>query len=73
MEAAAMDKLVDKGEFRTQIPERLGLWETELPFSGTATPATYMVHGKQYIVIETNNLRNRRAPQGAAYVAYALP
>jgi quinoprotein glucose dehydrogenase len=48
------------------------LWETDLPYAGTATPATYMVGGKQYIVIETNNARNRDAPQGAAYVAYSL-
>ena len=27
------------------------LWETELPFSGLATPSTYMVNGKQYVVI----------------------
>ena len=49
------------------------LWETELPYAGTATPAIYTAHGKQYVVIETNNARNRGAPQGCAYVAYALP
>lgn len=49
------------------------LWETQLPFSGTATPATYSVGGRQYIVIATSGARNRAGPQGAAYVAYALP
>jgi quinoprotein glucose dehydrogenase len=49
------------------------LWETQLPYAGTATPATYMIDGKQYVVITTNNARNPKAPQGAAYVAYALP
>jgi quinoprotein glucose dehydrogenase len=49
------------------------LWEHELPFAGTATPATYMIDGKQYVVIETSNARNRQAPQGSAYVAFALP
>ena len=49
------------------------LWQAELPFSGTATPATYMVDGKQYVVICTSNARNTRAPQGGAYVAFALP
>jgi len=49
------------------------LWEHELPFAGTATPATYMIDGKQYVVIETNNARNPKAPQGSAYVAFALP
>ena len=42
-------------------------------YAGTATPATYMVEGKQYVVIGTNNARDRKAPQGAAYVAFALP
>ena len=27
------------------------LWETTLPFSGNATPATYEVDGRQYVVI----------------------
>src|SRR6185436_2412095 len=27
------------------------LWETLLPASGNATPSTYMVNGKQYLVI----------------------
>jgi quinoprotein glucose dehydrogenase len=49
------------------------LWETELPYAGTATPATYMIDGKQYLVIATNNARNGKAPQGSAYVAYSLP
>jgi quinoprotein glucose dehydrogenase len=49
------------------------LWEHELPFAGTATPATYMIDGKQYVVIETNDARNHKAPQGSAYVAFALP
>jgi quinoprotein glucose dehydrogenase len=48
------------------------LWETALPYSGTATPATYMVDGKQYVVICTSNARDRAAPQGSAYVAFAL-
>jgi len=49
------------------------LWESELPFSGTATPATYMIDNKQYVVICTSNARNPKAPQGGAYVAFALP
>jgi quinoprotein glucose dehydrogenase len=49
------------------------LWETQLPFAGTATPATYMVGGRQYLVIESNNARDRKAPQGMSYVAFALP
>jgi quinoprotein glucose dehydrogenase len=49
------------------------IWQAELPFAGTATPATYMVNGKQYLVIETNNARNPKGPQGNAYVAFSLP
>jgi glucose dehydrogenase len=48
------------------------LWEGELPFAGTATPATYMIDGKQYIVIATSGQRDHKGPQGAAYVAFAL-
>lgn len=49
------------------------LWESELPYAGNATPATYMINGKQYIVIATSGARNPNGPQGAAYVAFALP
>jgi quinoprotein glucose dehydrogenase len=49
------------------------LWQATLPFAGVATPATYMVDGKQYIVIATNGTRDPKGPQGAAYVAFALP
>jgi len=49
------------------------LWQTVLPYSGTATPATYMVDGRQYVVIGTSNARTPGAPQGGAYVAFALP
>jgi glucose dehydrogenase len=56
------------------------LWETTLPFTGNATPATYEVNGRQYIVIATSGAgrapaqRNTRPPQpGARYVAFALP
>jgi quinoprotein glucose dehydrogenase len=49
------------------------LWEATLPFAGVATPATYMADGKQYIVIATNGTRDPKGPQGAEYVAFALP
>jgi catechol 2,3-dioxygenase-like lactoylglutathione lyase family enzyme len=49
------------------------LWEHELPYAGTATPATYSIDGRQYVVIATSNARNPKAPQGNAYVAFALP
>jgi glucose dehydrogenase len=49
------------------------LWEGELPFAGNATPATYMINGRQYIVLATSGQRDHKGPQGAAYVAFALP
>jgi quinoprotein glucose dehydrogenase len=48
------------------------LWHVELPFAGCATPATYMANGRQFVVIATNNARNPKAVQGAAYVAYSI-
>ncbi|HEY6373964.1 MAG TPA: quinoprotein glucose dehydrogenase, partial [Edaphobacter sp.] len=49
------------------------LWEAMLPYAGNATPATYMVDGKQYVVIAASGARNGKGPQGAAYVAFTLP
>ena len=49
------------------------LWETELPFAGVATPATYSIDGRQYIVIAASGGRDPRSPVGGAYVAFALP
>ncbi|MCL4794117.1 MAG: PQQ-binding-like beta-propeller repeat protein [Bryobacteraceae bacterium] len=47
------------------------LWEAELPAAGNATPATYMVNGRQYVVIAAGGGKwgNR---SGGAYVAFAL-
>jgi quinoprotein glucose dehydrogenase len=49
------------------------LWQHQLPYAGTATPITYMIGGKQYLIIATSNSRNPKAPQGSAYIAFALP
>ena len=47
------------------------LWETTLPAAGNATPATYEVNGRQFVVIATSSGKSRaRAP--ARYVAFAL-
>jgi quinoprotein glucose dehydrogenase len=48
------------------------LWETLLPFAGTATPATYMVDGKQYVVIASGGSQFARGPTGSVYVAFRL-
>ena len=47
------------------------LWETTLPAAGNATPATYMVNGRQYVVIACGGGKNG-APSGGTYVAFAL-
>jgi glucose dehydrogenase len=49
------------------------LWETELPFAGVATPATYMIDGRQYVVIAASGGRDPKSPTGGAYVTFALP
>lgn len=49
------------------------LWETELPFAGVATPSTYMIDGRQYVVIAASSGRDPKSPPGGAYVAFALP
>jgi glucose dehydrogenase len=49
------------------------LWETVLPYLGNATPATYMLNGKQYVVIGASGARDPKTPQGSAYIAFALP
>jgi quinoprotein glucose dehydrogenase len=49
------------------------LWETELPFAGIATPATYSVDGKQYVVIAASGGRDPKSAVGGAYIAFTLP
>ena len=48
------------------------LWTATLPFSGNATPSTYMVNGKQYVVISAGGGKSNR-PAGGTIVAFALP
>ena len=48
------------------------LWEAPLPAAGYATPSTYRVNGKQYIVIACGGGK-LGSPSGDAYVAFALP
>jgi quinoprotein glucose dehydrogenase len=49
------------------------LWETTLPMAGNATPITYEVGGRQYVVIYATGGRRREDPSGGIYVAFALP
>jgi len=48
------------------------LWEHELPFDGHSTPSTYMVDGKQYVVISAGGSK-MNAVKGGTLVAFALP
>ncbi len=48
------------------------LWQAPLPAAGNATPSTYMVNGKQYVVIACGGGKNG-AKSGGTYVAFALP
>jgi quinoprotein glucose dehydrogenase len=48
------------------------IWETTLPAAAFATPSTYLVNGKQYIVMACGGTK-LGAPKGESYVAFALP
>jgi quinoprotein glucose dehydrogenase len=48
------------------------LWETALPAGGYATPSTYEVNGKQYVVIAAGGGK-MGTKSGDAYIAFALP
>lgn len=48
------------------------LWEAKLPAAGYATPATYLVGGRQYVVIACGGGKIGSAA-GDTYVAFALP
>jgi quinoprotein glucose dehydrogenase len=48
------------------------LWETQLPAAAFATPSTYEIDGKQYVVIACGGTK-LNAPGGDSYVAFALP
>ncbi len=48
------------------------LWETDLPAGGYATPASYAVDGKQYVVIACGGGK-MGTKSGDAYIAFRLP
>jgi quinoprotein glucose dehydrogenase len=49
------------------------LWETTLPFAGNATPVTYEVNGRQFVVIAAGGGKDPKSSSGGVYVAFALP
>ena len=46
--------------------------EPTLPAAGNATPSTYTIDGRQYVVIVCGGGKNG-APSGSSIVAFALP
>ncbi|HUA16294.1 MAG TPA: PQQ-binding-like beta-propeller repeat protein [Verrucomicrobiae bacterium] len=48
------------------------LWEATLPFSGNATPATYEVKGRQFVVIGAGGGKDLKSRSGGVYVAFAV-
>ena len=48
------------------------LWEAPIPAAGYATPSTYAVRGRQYVVIAAGGGK-LGTPSGDAYVAFTLP
>jgi len=49
------------------------LWEHPLPAGGYATPSTYMVGGRQFVVIAAGGAGKLGTKAGDAFVAFALP
>ena len=48
------------------------LWEVQLPAAAFATPSTYEINGKQYVVVACGGTK-LGAAGGESYVAFALP
>lgn len=48
------------------------LWETQLPAAAFATPSTYEVNGKQYVVVACGGTK-LGAESGDSYIAFVLP
>lgn len=66
--ATMFDKKIRAFDSRTGAQ----LWQYQLPYAGVATPATYMVDGKQYVVIAAGGGRDPKSRSGGVYVAFAL-
>ncbi|TAX22736.1 membrane-bound PQQ-dependent dehydrogenase, glucose/quinate/shikimate family [Rhizobium leguminosarum] len=67
--AAATDNLIRAIDIKTGQT----LWTDVLPAGGQATPMTYEINGKQYLVIMAGGHHFMETPVGDAVIAYALP
>ncbi|MEM1135963.1 MAG: PQQ-binding-like beta-propeller repeat protein [Bacteroidota bacterium] len=63
-----------KDEYFRAFDKQTGkeLWKYKLPAGGYATPASYMIDGKQYVVIACGGGK-MGTPSGDSYVAFSLP
>jgi quinoprotein glucose dehydrogenase len=48
------------------------LWATTLPFAGNATPITYQVMGRQFVVIAAGGGKDLKSKSGGVYVAFTV-
>ena len=48
------------------------LWQTTLPFAGNATPITYEINGRQFVVIAAGGGKDLKSKSGGVYVAFAV-
>lgn len=67
--AAATDNLIRAIDLKSGKV----LWKDVLPAGGQATPMTYMVNGKQYLVIAPGGHHFMETPIGDQVIAYSLP
>lgn len=67
--AAATDNLIRAIDLKTGKV----LWKDVLPAGGQATPMTYMVNGRQYLVLAPGGHHFMETPIGDQVIAYALP
>ena len=71
---AQTGKFLHIQEMIRAIDEQTGkvLWQSKLPAGGYATPATYLAHSRQFLVITCGGGK-MGTRSGDAYVAFALP
>lgn len=67
--AAATDNLIRAIDIRTGET----VWQDTLPAGGQATPMTYAIGGRQYLVIMAGGHHFMQTPIGDSLIAYALP
>lgn len=48
------------------------LWETPLPFAGNATPISYEIHGRQFVLIAAGGGKDLNSKSGGVYIAFAV-